>query len=353
MKTARFILWLLLATSFSLAQSIPPDGEAPAVPASVPAPAPAEPSLRPELNALREQLDAIRRSNEAASEKWDTLAAENSALSNRVADLQQALLTQKDRELELARQSHAFNMKLLGGAALGVVLVVLLSYWFQMRCFNRVIEVTRSLPPYHSPALLEQENAANSKLLGAIQLLETRIQQLELPQPSAPNSVPTTELPAPAPEPHSALPQNAVEPEPPRPASAATPKLVAGNDRNEPKAPGVQPSTSSMAMARGQALLDLDRLQEAADCFQEAIALDPQNAEAHFKKGIACERMKQLEPALAAYEETLRLNPKRSAAQVYRARVLQGLHRYDEALSVYDSALAKPAPNHGSTTLAS
>ena len=81
--------------------------------------------------------------------------------------------------------------------------------------------------------------------------------------------------------------------------------------------------------------------------------MDPQNAEAHFKKGIACERMKQLEPALAAYEETLRLNPKRSAAQVYRARVLQGLHRYDEALSVYDSALAKPAPNHGSTTLAS
>ena len=106
----------------------------------------------------------------------------------------------------------------------------------------------------------------------------------------------------------------------------------------------IEPSTSSsmsLLLAKGQVLLDTERLQEAVACFQEAITVDPNNAEAHLKKGIALERMNRLEPALAAYEEALRLNPKRAVANVYKARVLAALHRYDEAISVYDSALGR------------
>ena len=100
-------------------------------------------------------------------------------------------------------------------------------------------------------------------------------------------------------------------------------------------------SSMSLLLAKGQVLLDTERLQEAVACFQEAITVDPGNAEAHLKKGIALERMNRLEPALAAYEEALRLNPKRAVANVYKARVLAALHRYDEAISVYDSALGR------------
>lgn len=341
MKTATFILGLLLVASLSWAQPL-------LLPVAAPASVPvvAEPSLRPELNQLREQLDAIRRSNQEVTQKWEALADENNALSNRLADLQQALLAQKDRELDLARQSHAFNMKLLGAAALGIVLVVMLSYWFQLRCFNRVIEVTRSLPAYQTPALLEQETSAGSKLLDAVKLLETRIQQLELPRPATPDhSVPAIQA---APASTETATASLPKPEPDDVAPAGPMKAP----KADPEPPGPQPANPSLLLAKGQVLLDMDRLQEAVSCFQEAVALDPQNAEAHFKKGIAWERMNRLELALEAYEDTLKLNPKRAAAQVYKARVLQALHRYDEALSVYDSALTKPAPKNGSATLA-
>lgn len=342
MKTAFFLIGLLLLTTLVIAHPIV--GAASLAETNQPAIAAAL-AAQSEIDALKVQLDAIKRSNSDATQKWENLAQENTALSNRVADLHQTLLAQKDRELELVKQSHAFNMWLLGAAAIGLGLLVLLSYWFQIRCFNRVVEITRALPQYHSPALLEEENSANSKLLGAIRLLESRIQQLE---------------PGHAPNPaHGHSP--AIEPAPARTetASANVVKeellpMAPAKRENGAGDEGVanQPSGASLLLAKGQILLDMDRLQEAVACFQEALAIDPKNAEAHFKKGIAWERMNRLELALGAYEEALRLNPKRAAAQVYKARVLQGLHRYDEALSVYDSALGKGAPKAGSTTLA-
>jgi tetratricopeptide (TPR) repeat protein len=106
----------------------------------------------------------------------------------------------------------------------------------------------------------------------------------------------------------------------------------------------------ALLLAKGQVLLDTDRLNDALACFQEAISVDPTNSEAHLKKGVALERMNRLEPALAAYEEALRLNPKRAVANVNKARVLAALHRYDEAISVYDSALGRN-PSKGETPI--
>src|SRR5688572_21724091 len=93
----------------------------------------------PEMDELREQLRAMQRSNEEmkrsseqASEKWAQMVDQNSALSNVLSGLQQTLITQNGREIELAKrevelakQSNSFYIKIITGAAVAVFLVFL------------------------------------------------------------------------------------------------------------------------------------------------------------------------------------------------------------------------------------
>lgn len=291
-----------------------------APPARLTAETNAEPAapVFPELNELRQQLNAVEHSNKEATEKWEALAQQNSALSNVLTDLQQTLVSQKEREIEVARQANAFNLRVIVGAATAILIVFLLSYWFQLRCMNRVVELSRSFPALPTPALPEHDTAQASKLLAAMKVLENRIQQLEIPaaQIAPSNGVSSEAVHAPT-------------------ATISTSVLAS----SEP-APGAS-SSVSLLLAKAQTLLDMERFSEALNCLQEALALEPSNAEAHFKKGIALERMNRLEPALNSYEEALRLNPRRPIIAAYKARVLAALHRYDEAISVYDSALGK------------
>jgi tetratricopeptide (TPR) repeat protein len=332
MKIPVFFLRLCLFGSFfavlmSLTAAVLETNTEPAQ-AGAPAAAPA-PVVIPELDELRDQLRTMQRSNEEmqrssaqASEKWTQMVQQNTALSNVLTGLQQTLQTQKERELELAKQSNSLYLKVIIGAAGAVFLVFLFSYWFQLRCLNRVMELSHSLPvPVpHEPALLEQENPATSKLLAAMKLLEHRLEQLETPGSS-----------------RTALHSNGQHAEVTS-AHLSTPLL------NPEPVEASSASNVSLLLAKGQTLLDAERLQEALSCFQEIINLDPDHAEAHLKKGVALERMNRLDLALSAYEEALRLNPRRTVANVYKARVLAALHRYDEALSVYDSALGKKSP---------
>ena len=267
------------------------------------------------LGTMEDSNEEMQRASQQASQQWEALVEQNNALSNVLTGLQQTLITQKEREIELAKESNAQMIKVIAGAAVAVFLVFLFSYWFQLRCLNRVMEISRSMPAltHHEPVLLEQENPQTSKLLAAMKMLEHRLDHLEVRETGANgDAVHFTE---------------------------ATPiALHAGPAESSPSS-----SSSSIAllMAKGQVLLDTERLQEAVTTFQEVISADPTNAEAHLKKGIAFERMNRLEQALSCYDEAIRLNPKKVVANVYKARVLAALHRYDEAISVYDSALGR------------
>lgn len=273
----------------------------------------------PELDELRSQLrtmersteelqksnEEMQKSSELAAQKFEAMAQQNQALSNVLTGLQQTLVTQREKEVELTKANTAFNYKVAAGAAAVIFLVFLASYWFQLRCLNRVMEFSKTVPALHGhePRLLE-DTPTGSKLLNAMRVLEHRLEHIE----------------------HGGGNVN---------GSLMDPALAGGES---------EPTTSasmSLLLAKGQVLLETERLQEAVACFQEAITVDPENSEAHLKKGIALERLNRLEPALAAYEEALRLNPKRTVANVYKARVLAALHRYDEAISTYDSALGR------------
>lgn len=294
-----------------------------------PAPAP----VPQEVIELKAELASLQRANEVVSEKWDKLMEQNSALSNVLTDLQTTLANEQKREAEISERARSFTMKILVGAAASVFLVFLASYWFQLRCLNRVMEFSRQAAlqaPSH-PHLLEAGNSRESQLLEAVKLLENRIQHLESPPNSAAASV------APS---YAGAPETARTP-------AREPIVIDAG----PGEPPPSSSKAAMLLAKGEILLDMERLQEAVATFQEALALDPANAEAHLKKGIALERMNRLELSLSSYDEALRLNPKRSFAYVHKARVLAALHRYDEALSVYDSALGKNAAKTSSGNL--
>jgi tetratricopeptide (TPR) repeat protein len=285
-------------------------------------PVPAQPGVTvSDLEELRLKLDAIQRANDLTFGRWSAVMEQNSALSNVLAGLQETLVAQRKRESELSEQARAQNTHVLLGAGAAVFLVFLASYWFQLRCMNRVMELTRAEPaalPAPIPmALLESQSARESKLLEAIKLLESRVQQLEGPG-SAGNGT---------------AGENGH-------AKAEATKLIE-NAAAPMEAPSSTSGKVSLLLAKGEILLDMERYQESLIALQEAVALDPANAEAHLKKGIALERMNRLELSLAAYDESLRLNPKRSFAYVHKARVLSALHRYDEALSVYDQALGK------------
>jgi tetratricopeptide (TPR) repeat protein len=284
----------------------------------------------PGMDELWAQLEAAKRANEAASERWIALVDQNNSLSNVLAGLQTSLVSQKQREIQIAEEARTFNFQVMLAAAAIVVVILLTSYWFQFRCMNRVVEMTQKMNALPAPAnlpppMLEWQSEREGKLLEAVKLLESRIEHLETPANGA------SEL--------KELKSNGTSTENGHSSEPAVKLIDVGPAELAPKE-----SKISLLLAKGEILLDMERWEEALKCFQEALAMEPKNAEAHLKKGIALERLNRLEHSLDSYEEAVRLNPNRAFAYVYKARVLAALHRYDEALNVYDSALGKNGP---------
>ena len=58
---------------------------------------------------------------------------------------------------------------------------------------------------------------------------------------------------------------------------------------------------------KGIALGNLNRLEEALACLEEALRLNPDYAEAWYNKGVALEKLGQWKKALAAYERARQL----------------------------------------------
>jgi tetratricopeptide (TPR) repeat protein len=306
-----------------------------------------------ELEEMRAKLDAVQHANDLALGRWsalidqnNSLIDQNNSLSNVLVGLQQTLTSQRRREVELTEEARSFNNRVMMGAGAAMFLVFLASYWFQLRCLNRVMEITtapRELPAPYAPALLEAANARESHLLEAVKLLENRIRQLEMPTaiPAAAASGSSAAIPANA----ASSFTNGTSTENGHAAASAVKVIEAAPAEAQPAS-----SKAAVLLAKGEILLDMERLQEAVNVFTEALTLDASNAEAYLKKGIALERMNRLELALRCYDEAVRLNPKRSFAYVHKARVLAALHRYDEALSVYDLALGKNSVKGGAGT---
>ena len=76
-----------------------------------------------------------------------------------------------------------------------------------------------------------------------------------------------------------------------------------------------------------------------SQCFDEALSLEPKNAEAFVRRGMALEKLQDWEQALGSYDRAIEADQSMTVAYLYRGGVCNRLQRYREALESYEQAL--------------
>ena len=102
----------------------------------------------------------------------------------------------------------------------------------------------------------------------------------------------------------------------------------------------LQPDNAYAFNNRGNVLQSLKRAEEALASYQAAIALKPDHAKAHNNCGNVLQGLGRSEEALASFQRAIAL--KANDAEIFRnlAITLVELKRFEEALAVYDEAIA-------------
>ena len=106
-----------------------------------------------------------------------------------------------------------------------------------------------------------------------------------------------------------------------------------------PQSPQSPQRTKEEWLARGKALYDLKRYEEALAACEQALHIDPDYAYAHSGKGLALYYLERYEEALVACERALNLDPNNAFAYSGKGAALWGLKRYEEALVACEHAL--------------
>jgi tetratricopeptide (TPR) repeat protein len=322
----------------------------------------ADEAVSPETRSLlqlqqqvRETQIAVERnhkeSTETAVQNTEALTTSMRAtteLANRMKTLEESLNTQRSHELDLM-QGQNRTMLIVAGvfASFGFIALFLMGY-FQWRTVSRLAEISAILPPAGfplsgqrlRPALTAGDSVVTapvpsqndqSGLLETIVRLEKRINELE----------------------HggSANTTNGHHDHDENPAAAVAlgdghPVQVHANGTTEPKSapvndgPGSPDSAQVMDLLnKGQSLLDLDKAEDALACFDEALSLEPNHAEALVKKGAALERLRKLNEAIECYDRAIKADSTMTIAYLYKGGLCNRMERFNEALQCYEQAL--------------
>lgn len=91
---------------------------------------------------------------------------------------------------------------------------------------------------------------------------------------------------------------------------------------------------------RGYSLYRLGRPGEAIPCHDQALALDPQNALAWSNKGIALAALGQQDEAIECYDQAIALDPRDALPWYNKGNMFKKHGRYEEAIGCYENALA-------------
>ena len=92
-------------------------------------------------------------------------------------------------------------------------------------------------------------------------------------------------------------------------------------------------------MGKGEALENLDRMDEALDCYQRAVELDPKDESLWYKKGLLHSRLGDFNSAISAYDRVLDVDQSDKTVWQMKALALQQVGRKDEALISFDYAV--------------
>lgn len=144
-------------------------------------------------------------------------------------------------------------------------------------------------------------------------------------------------------------------------------EIVAENTNTNAAVPQPQFADAKGALAEGNRLLDENQTEAAIEALKQAVALDPDLAEAHFKLGVAYSLRemqieqsgnevptegdanskkpakllseKAFEKAVEAYEKWLKTNPKDDVAHFYLGRTYSKLLKDEEARDEFKEAV--------------
>jgi tetratricopeptide (TPR) repeat protein len=302
-----------------------------AEPAAPPTNAPAQPSeesveaqraLRSYLH-LQEQLHATLLAIEQTRMENALAARTNSeALATRLKLIEESLIQSREQQMESMRHSSRTMLTLAGIFVSVGFLTLLFMAFFQLRGMHRLAEIATGLPGGHFPAGLEPGEARligsggglqTARLHGLIERLEGRILELETSAHAA----------------HPAQsPNGPVERNPFVNLRDVTPDA---------------PSHTTVLLGKGQTLLNLGQPESALSCFDEVLALDPDNAEVHLRKGMALERLKRFDEAVACCERAIALDRSLTQAYLCKGSLFNHQERYKEALECYEQALRTEA----------
>jgi hypothetical protein len=277
-------------------------------------------------------------------------------VASRLAAIEGNLAGQQQQALDLVLSSNRTAL-IVGGLFAGVgVLGILMAALVLARILNQLSHVVMTLPagqaavapamtwPGYEPRSQSTATAieqVSARFLGAIEQLEQRIHELErLPQPrlnqgedgngARQNSHwvgSTIAVDSPIEASENTDPVDTTILEPPKSSASLS---TQANERHQ---------QVEALLVEGENLLQSDSLENALEQFDNALAIEPHNADALIKRGMALERLQRMEAALESYDRAIASNGALTLAYLHKGAVCNRLQRYREALECYERAL--------------
>lgn len=276
---------------------------------------------------LQEQIHAAQLAIERNREEADQASVRSvQAIAEKMQALEQSLAVQRARELEQLQGANRL-MLIIGGTCAAVgFLAMLLTAYFQWRAVGRLTEFSMlsqaSLTMRPALAAPGAENGsvvaeqASQRLFGALDRLEKRILDLE---------------------------HTAVVPLGNGDAHIMVETETASTNGATPHVP--KDERLGVLIARGQSLLNADKIEEAVGCFDEILAIEPKHAETLVKKGEALERLRRGDEAVLCYDAAIAADAGMTIAYLHKGGLFNRMERYEEALKCYEQALRTQEKN--------
>lgn len=247
---------------------------------------------------------------ETARNQAEASRIQVAAIADKLNIMQDALdKEQRDRADELRRSNLTTLWVAVAFGCVGLI-AMLVTAVFQWRTMNRMTEAQMrvQLPVSSQQGLLSGTGVSgkivelsNQRLMAVIDRLERRVFELE----------------------HTAvkpLASGDVVPEMPSLELEGTARIPA-------------------LLGKGQSLLNADKPEDAAACYDEILKLHANHPEALVKKGAALERLKKDDEALRCYDRAIAADGTLTIAYLYKGGVFNRQERYNEALECYELAL--------------
>ena len=90
---------------------------------------------------------------------------------------------------------------------------------------------------------------------------------------------------------------------------------------------------------KGAVLDDLLNHNEAIQCFDKALEIDPNNAYAWSYKGVTLYKLGKRDESIQCYDKAIEIDPNNASTWNNKGLVLDHLRKYDDAIQCYDKAL--------------